>query len=211
MAKKALRTKMKTVIGSLSQECKTAQSAAVTAKLLQLPCYQTARSVAVFLSMDDEVNTDLILEDILHSGKKCYIPKYVLDCFRCLSSYFTFARYYMKSSKMEMVRLRDRQDYRDLPVTKWNIKQPADDDIRQEALESVDGLDLILVPGLAFTKAGARCGRGRGDYDTYLAMSMEKQQKPPVTVALAFNEQIVEAVPTDDHDFIINYILAETN
>ena len=75
IAKKALRAKMKSVINNLSKECKNAQSSAVTAKLLQLPCYQTARSVAIFLSMEDEVDTSNILDDILNSGKKCYIPK----------------------------------------------------------------------------------------------------------------------------------------
>eukprot|EP00092_Neocalanus_flemingeri_P025466 GFUD01027613.1.p1 GENE.GFUD01027613.1~~GFUD01027613.1.p1 ORF type:complete len:198 (+),score=81.47 GFUD01027613.1:123-716(+) len=191
VAKKALRAQMKVVLSSLSQDIKTAQSVSVTAKLLQLPCYQTARSVALFLSMEDEVDTDLILDDILHTGKKCYIPKY-----------------YMNSSKMEMVRLQNRQDYTALPVTKWKIKQPAYDDIREEALDSVDGLDLILVPGLAFTQSGARCGRGRGYYDTYLARSKEMQKKPPITVALAFKEQVVEDVPTDQHDFIIDHVLA---
>ena len=77
MAKKALRAKMKVVLFNMSKESKSAQSAAVTAKLLQLPSYQTARSVALFLSMEDEVNTDMILDDIIHSGKKCFIPKYV--------------------------------------------------------------------------------------------------------------------------------------
>ena len=75
MAKKALRVKMKSIVNSLSKECKAAQSAAVTTKLLQLPCYKTARSVAIFLSMEDEVDTSNIMDDILNSGKKCYIPK----------------------------------------------------------------------------------------------------------------------------------------
>ena len=75
IAKKALRARMKSVVSNMTKESKAAQSAAVTAKLLQLPCYQTARSVAIFLSMDDEVDTMGILDDILQSGKKCYIPK----------------------------------------------------------------------------------------------------------------------------------------
>ena len=117
-------------------------------------------------------------------------------------------RYYMRSSKMDMVRLIDKQDYMDLPLTKWNIKQPAVDDVREEGLDGEGGLDLILVPGLAFTKTGARCGRGRGYYDTYLARARDTMGRSPATVALAFNEQVIEDVPTDEHDFIIDYILA---
>ena len=56
---------------------------------------------------------------------------------------------------MDMLRLYDMEDYNTLPSTKWNIKQPGDDDnSREDALVNKDGLDLILVPGLAFTSSG---------------------------------------------------------
>ena len=68
---------------------------------------------------------------------------------------YHFFRYFMGSNKMDMLRLYDVEDYNKLPSTKWNIKQPADDDNeREDALDSKDGLDLILVPGLAFTASG---------------------------------------------------------
>ena len=108
---------------------------------------------------------------------------------------------------MDMVRLRDLEDYDKLPRTKWNIKQPSDDDDREEALDTEGGLDLILIPGLAFTRAGARCGRGKGYYDTYLAKVHQKQGRLPATVALAFKEQILGDVPTDDHDVRIDKVL----
>ena len=90
--------------------------------------------------MDDEINTGGILEDALCSGKVCYIP-----------------RYEEGGNRMEMVRLRDLQDYESLPRTRWNIKQPDMREEREEALESEAGLDLILVPGLAFSRSGGRC------------------------------------------------------
>ena len=117
----------------------------------------------------------------------------------------------MGSNRMDMVRLHDLEDYNKLPVTKWNIKQPSDDDDREEALDSEEGLDLILIPGLAFTKAGERCGRGKGYYDTYLAKVQQKQRIHPTTVALAFKEQILEEVPTDDHDVRIDQVLFTEN
>ena len=112
---------------------------------------------------------------------------------------------------MEMVLLKDLQDYKSLPVTKWNIKQPANDEIREEALET-GGLDVILIPGMAFTKDGKRLGRGKGYYDTYLSKAKELiPGSPPKTIALAFNQQILDDIPVDDYDFLIDKIIFDQN
>ena len=122
-------------------------------------------------------------------GKKCYVP-----------------RYFMGGNKMEMVLLKDLQDYETLPMTKWNIKQPGDQEIRQEALDN-DGLDIMLIPGMAFTVNGKRLGRGKGYYDTYLLKAKNNMKQSPKTIALAFNEQVIDDVPIDDHDFLIEKVI----
>lgn len=204
-AKVVLRKKMKEKLGSLTAESKAQQSRRVTEKLLAMSQYRTARSVALYLrwvlkpcissnialstSMDDEIDTESIVADVLTGGKQCFIP-----------------RYEMGSSRMEMVRLRDLEDLASLPRTKWNIRQPELTEEREEALEA--GLDLIIVPGLAFSRAGARCGRGRGYYDAYLARAATSlSSSPPLTIALAFNEQLLEEVPTDSHDHTIDLVI----
>ena len=143
--------------------------------------------------MNDEVNTNRILEDVLSGGKTCYIP-----------------RYEEGSNRMEMVRLRDLEDYERLPRTRWNIKQPPLEEDREEALQSEAGLDLIIVPGLAFTRTGARCGRGRGYYDSYLARARAGGLRPPLTIALAFTEQLVgdEEIPTESHDYNVDLVIS---
>lgn len=67
------------------------------------------------------------------------------------------------------------------------------------------GLDLIIVPGVAFTTNGHRCGHGRGYYDKFL----KSVKNPEVlrTVALAFKEQIYEEIPTAEHDVVIGKVL----
>ena len=108
-----------------------------------------------------------------------------------------------------MVRLRDLQDYESLPTTSWNIKQPAEDEVREEGLEQ--GLDLILMPGLAFTEDGKRLGRGKGYYDTYLEKAIKAAKvagkAAPKTIALAFKEQIVEDIPMSEHDKVIDKVI----
>jgi len=184
-----LRKEMKRILKCLSEDEIKNQSAVVTQKLLSLPAYQNAERISIFLSMSDEIDTSSILQHALRE-KQCFIPQY-----------------FKEGSRMKMVKLKDLQDYEDLPMTSWNIKQPADDDIRPEALET-GGLDLILVPGLAFTLSGLRCGRGRGYYDTYLQKASKTQTQPVKTVALAFKQQILDHVPTDSHDFVIDHVLS---
>lgn len=76
--------------------------------------------IAVFLSMDDEVRTEEIIKDVFKHGKSCFIP-----------------RYESSSSHMDMLKLNSLQDMETLPLTSWNIQQPAEDDTsREEALAS---------------------------------------------------------------------------
>ncbi|XP_069671781.1 5-formyltetrahydrofolate cyclo-ligase-like isoform X2 [Periplaneta americana] len=139
--------------------------------------------------MDDEIQTDEIIRNIFQTGKCCFIPRYSTN-----------------SSDMEMVRLHSLQDLENLPKTKWNIKQPLESDERENALLT-GGLDLVLVPGLAFTVDGRRMGRGKGYYDAFLARCRAAQRSPPFTVALAFRQQILPHVPTDDNDVNVDRVL----
>ncbi|KAK7072715.1 hypothetical protein SK128_023044 [Halocaridina rubra] len=189
VAKAALRKEVKHIINSLSAEEKLRQSRIVQEKLFNHELYKQSQRLSIFLSMEDEIQTELILKNALSAGKSCYIP-----------------RYDSKSRFMEMVRLRSWEEYEALPITKWQIKQPSLNQECEEALAS-GGLDLILIPGLAFTSQGHRMGRGRGYYDTYLSKCQLYEGKKPKTIALAFKEQVRSHVPTDDSDIVIDMVL----
>lgn len=191
-AKSALRKQMKETLNSLSVEEKKRQSAAVTQKLLDSAAYQSANRLSIFLSMDDEINTGDILQHSLGSGKACFIP-----------------RYDSKSRQMAMVLLRSLEDYNSLPETSWRIKQPSLEEERENALQT-GGLDLVLVPGLAFTEQGHRLGRGRGYYDTFLSSCLTLQgASPPALIAVAFSQQLVPEVPTENTDILVDTVLTE--
>ena len=187
-SKKALRKIVREKVSGISLEEKKRQSDLVARKVLKSKDYLDAKTISIYLHMDDEIQTESILKQALDDGKICYIPKYFIG-----------------GQLMEMVRLKDMEDFHTLPLTKWNIKQPSDHDIREEALET-GSLDLILVPGMAFTQKGHRLGRGKGYYDTYLAKAKSKGLNP-VTLALAFKEQILSEIPVDSHDELINQVI----
>ena len=65
-----------------------------------------------------------------------------------------------------------------------------------------DPTALVLMPGLAFDSKGNRMGYGGGFYDKFLA---NEPQHP--TVALCYEFQMVESIPTDDYDIPVNCVL----
>lgn len=67
-----------------------------------------------------------------------------------------------------------------------------------------EALDMIVVPLVAFDRAGARLGYGGGCYDRYLpALSPACQ-----IIGIAFDEQRVDHVPTDAHDLPLPHIVS---
>ena len=66
-------------------------------------------------------------------------------------------------------------------------------------------LDLVVVPGLAFTPDGRRLGQGGGHYDRFLARLPDRC----VTVGAAFAEQIVDDLPTEPHDVRVDLVVTD--
>ena len=186
-AKNILRKELKRRLAGLSVELKQTESARVATKLFAIKEFQQSNRISLYMSMPNEVDTFGIMGKIFELNKKCFIPHYI-------------------GPIMKMVELTSMADYESLPLTSWNIKQPADNDDRADALET-GGLDLIVVPGLGFTSEGARLGRGKGYYDSYITKSIKLGLKAPITVALAFSIQMCESVPISDHDMIIDHVL----
>ncbi len=68
----------------------------------------------------------------------------------------------------------------------------------------LDALKLVLVPGVAFDLCGRRLGRGRGFFDRLLA------EAGGLKCGIAFDEQIVPAIPVESHDVQMDFILTPT-
>ena len=186
-AKNILRKEIKRRLAGMPIGQKETESARVASKLFAMKEFQESTRISLYMSMPNEVDTYGIMGKIFELNKRCFIPHYI-------------------GPVMKMVELSSVFDYEALPVTSWNIKQPSDDDNRADALET-GGLDLIVAPGLGFTKEGARLGRGKGYYDSYITKCKKLQLQGPVTIALAFSVQMCDSVPISEHDMIIDHVL----
>jgi 5-formyltetrahydrofolate cyclo-ligase len=93
------------------------------------------------------------------------------------------------------------------PLMNWEELEPGTFGILEPCtvLEGVpaEHMDLIIVPGLAFDSRGHRVGYGKGHYDRLLKTT--KGYK----VGLAFHEQMVDKVPTEDHDIPLDLIVTD--
>ena len=87
---------------------------------------------------------------------------------------------------------------RDMQPGAMNIPEPAP----HTAAVPPEDIDLLIVPGVAFTLQGDRMGYGGGYYDRFIPRCTRAR-----VLALAFQEQIYDELPTEEHDLRIPLII----
>lgn len=90
------------------------------------------------------------------------------------------------------------QDWQDLQPDRMGILTPTSDS------HDPGPFDVAVTPGVAFTEAGDRLGYGRGYYDRWFA-----SHDVDTRIAICFEEQIVDSLPTDDYDLPVDLIVTE--
>ncbi len=69
----------------------------------------------------------------------------------------------------------------------------------------IEDIDLVIVPGAGYDYAGNRLGYGGGYYDILLS---GKKKNMPI-IALAYEEQLVDAIPAEQHDVRVDMIVTD--
>jgi 5-formyltetrahydrofolate cyclo-ligase len=144
----------------------------LTEKVLHMPAYQRAQSLAIFLSMPGrEVSTRDIVLHALDQGKTVFVP-------------YLHQGETPKSRVMDMLQLHHRDDFNSLKPDSWGIPSLPMESVgkRKNALggtgvfndpsneqNSIPVLDLVFMPAVAFDPSHRRLGHGKGFYDRYLA------------------------------------------
>ncbi len=84
----------------------------------------------------------------------------------------------------------------------WNLLEP---DPQHCPVVPASEIDLFLIPGLAFTRAGGRLGRGAGFYDRFLS----SVHPGTVKLGVCFHAQLVSAMPLEIHDHEVDRVITE--
>ena len=174
--KAELRKQVLQEMKAVPREQKQFIDQALTERLLQHPFYQEAKVIATYLSFPHEFQTQGLIEQALKDDKKVLIPK-------------TYSK-----GRMDFV----VYDPQQLVKTSFGLLEP------QGNLEVVDAsqIDLIHVPGLAFTTDGYRIGYGGGYYDRYL------KYFPGHTLSTIYPCQIQDFSP-ENHDIPVQEVLID--
>ena len=174
--KAELRKQVLQEMKAIPREQKQAMDQALTDQFLKHPFCQEAKVIATYLSFPHEFQTQELIEQALRDGKKVLIPK-------------TYPK-----GRMDFVVYNPQQ----LVKTSFGLLEPQGD------LEVVDAsqIDLIHVPGLAFTTEGYRIGYGGGYYDRYL------EHFPGHTLSTIYPCQVQQFMP-ENHDIPVQEVLVD--
>ncbi|KAE8137901.1 hypothetical protein BDV38DRAFT_282513 [Aspergillus pseudotamarii] len=227
-AKKDLRRKMRDVLQKIPADTIVNQSRIATNKLFSLTEYQNAKRIGVYLSMPSgELSTTAIVQDALINGKEVFIP-YIHNV--------ELPSTQQKVSIMDMLALNSMEEFNSLTPDKWGIPSLAKTQVgtRKNCLGGLGvspsgaektadgnwGLDLIVMPGMAFDHEFRRLGHGKGYYDHFLTRyskeieSKTTTPKMPLLVALSLKEQTLpstEQIPVANHDWPVDVLIVGDN
>ncbi len=170
---------------------RAAFSRAITARLIALAAYQSASAVLGYMSFGAEFSTMAWVQQALQDGKQVLLP-----------------RVNSVTKQLELFQVADLR--RDLAPGKWDIPEPLPERCRR--VDTLEVVDFILLPGVAFARDGSRLGYGGGFYDKLLAR-MDREGKVrqgnPALVAAAFSMQLVNDIPQEATDRKVEWLLTE--
>jgi 5-formyltetrahydrofolate cyclo-ligase len=171
-SKPAIRRRLRQVLAAMSDQDRREKSRAACHFLAETDEFQSARVIMLYLSTPTELDTSSLALAAWQDEKTVLVPKVSWDQRRMLP--------------VEITSLQSG-----LAVSAPGVREP----ISGQPMP-LNMIDLVIVPGLGFSPAGHRIGRGMGFYDRFLSQT----DFIGLSCGLAFEEQIVETLPMLDHD-----------
>ncbi|MHC0035913.1 5-formyltetrahydrofolate cyclo-ligase [Pseudoneobacillus sp. C159] len=179
MNKKEYRSILMEELKKLSKPQHEQFSYEIANKLFSNPLWLEATTIGITVSRFPEVDTFQIIRKAWEQNKRVSVPK-------C----------HPKDRTMSFHAI---NQFTQLETVYYGLLEPIEANTLKVAS---DEIDLLIVPGLAFSKSGYRLGFGGGYYDRFLVNYRGN------TVSLAFPQQIREDVPIEDHDIPVKQIIS---
>ena len=180
MPKKTIRRKMLARRSAIEETQWRISSIAAEKRLLELPVFRQASSVALYSPFRNEVDTRLIFEACRGSGKRTYYPVVCED----------------------RLVFREIAGGEQLVSGSFGIMEPCGD---AALCMQPEEIELMVVPGVAFDLYGHRLGYGKGYYDRFFS----GREQHTVLIGLCHDFQICGKLPAEQHDIRMNHLVTE--
>lgn len=178
--KKELRAQILQKRESLSLSWLNENSGLIHCNLKSLTAFEKAKIIHTYVDWQNEVRTQSLIAELLETGKRVIVP--------------------MVDKNTRQLQHSEIKSLSDLKPGAFGIMEPKQN---PETNVDIEALDVILVPGVAFDSTGHRLGYGGGYYDAFL------KKTAGLKIALGFEFQIVEKIPTRDEDEKIDILVTE--
>ena len=175
--KTALRQQCKDIRNSLGNETRRAASEAICAHIAGWQVFQYAQTILTYMPMRAEVDLTPLLARF--PSKRWVLPRIIPE----ENHRMVFHPY----------------DPARLVIHPFGMAEPAADSPQIGA----DGIELVLVPGLAYDKSGWRLGYGGGYFDRFLS------NFAGVSAGVVFEALLFDSLPRAEHDVPVNWIATE--
>lgn len=167
----------------------TSRSSQVIEKVLVHPYYEKADVILTYVSLPKEVQTFFLIEDAFDKGKKVAVPRIEKSCM--------VFKYIIGMSELTQGTM--------------GILEPSayaeNVDIAEEIQKAAVS---VIMPGVAFDEARNRIGYGGGFYDKFLHNLSEETRGRVKLIAPAFDIQVFDRLPADQHDVKPDIIITES-
>ncbi len=183
--KHSIRKQILTLRNAMSVEEIETKSDRIRQNALSLVSVQRAEYVLCYASYKSEVQTKMLINELLKEGKKVYLPKV---CGEDMD-------FYKINTLKDMT-----EGYKGIPEPSAECT-----DLLTKSIWENNGNRMVMfLPGAAFSENGARIGYGKGYYDRYLSHIPCKER-----IALCYEMQIVEKIPADKYDIPVTKLVTE--
>ncbi len=182
MSKFVLRNNAKEILSVIS--IPQIKSKIIQNRVISSALFKHSQNIGIYLPYKTEVDTSIIIESIFEHNKHCYLPRLT------------------NGTEMNFYLVNDYKDIFDFATNRFGIKEPPITE------HSLDGLDLIIVPGLAFDWDNNRLGRGKGYYDRYLGR-LHSNNANPYLLGLCYSEQIIRTLPIESWDIKMDGVIID--
>lgn len=183
--KNEIRKKILNIRNNMTNEQVLEKSSIIMNKLIASEEYKKSKTVFIYMDFKNEVTTSKLIKSMIEEGKRVVIP-------------------YTDTINTVIIPVELQDIENDLKISPFGYMEP-----KKEKIIPVDPkeFDLIIVPGVVFDKRLNRIGFGKGYYDRILI----NKRHDVKAVAVAFELQVLDEIPFEEHDVKMDMIITEEN